>query len=107
MLLVTRTVNVETAAGRKRCGLSRAPGVTTASGCRSPSVNARRNQRKWTALRARLIAEIDPKIGSLRLYDLGAKVEGASSISSLKARSSSALANRKRAFAADERSRRW
>jgi CRISPR-associated protein Cas2 len=29
---------------------------------------------QWTALRARLIAEIDPKIDSLRVYHLGAKV---------------------------------
>jgi CRISPR-associated protein Cas2 len=72
LMLVTYDVNTEDAAGRRR--LRR-----VAKACRDFGQRVQYSvfecevdPAQWTALRARLIDEIEPKTDSLRFYHLGA-----------------------------------
>ncbi|WP_029009604.1 CRISPR-associated endonuclease Cas2 [Azospirillum halopraeferens] len=75
LMLITYDVSTETTAGRRR--LRR-----VAKACRDVGQRVQLSvfecevdPAQWTALRARLIAEIDPATDSLRFYHLGADAQ--------------------------------
>ena len=72
MVLITYDVNTETAAGRKR--LRKIADLCQDYGQRVQNsvFECIVDPAQWTALRQRLIGEIDPESDSLRFYYLGA-----------------------------------
>lgn len=75
LMLITYDVSTETTAGRRR--LRRVARACQDFGQRVQlSVfECQVDPAQWTALRARLVQEIDPKTDSLRFYNLGAEAQ--------------------------------
>lgn len=72
-MLVAYDVNTETGAGRRRLRRVARACLDYGQRVQHSVFECELEPALWTALRARLIAEIDPKADSLRFYRLGAE----------------------------------
>ena len=72
LMLVTYDVNVETKAGRRRLRHVARMCLDHGQRVQYSVFECELEPAQWTALRARLVAEIDPATDSLRFYRLGA-----------------------------------
>ncbi len=72
-MLVTYDVNVETRAGRRRLRRVARACLDHGQRVQKSVFECEVEPARWTALRARLVAEIDPATDSLRFYHLGAE----------------------------------
>lgn len=72
LMLVTYDVNVETKAGRRRLRRIARACLDYGQRVQNSVFECEVEPAQWTALRARLIGEIDEKTDSLRFYRLGA-----------------------------------
>jgi CRISPR-associated protein Cas2 len=73
LMLVTYDVNTETAAGRRRLRRVARACLDFGQRVQQSVFECEVSPAQWTALRARLAGEIDPKLDSLRFYRLGAE----------------------------------
>lgn len=73
LMLVTYDVNTETAAGRRRLRRVARACLDFGQRVQYSVFECEVDPAQWTALRARLVAEIDPTVDSLRFYRLGAE----------------------------------
>lgn len=73
LMLVTYDVNVETRIGRRRLRRVARACLDFGQRVQNSVFECEVEPAQWTTLRARLIAEIDPEIDSLRFYRLGAE----------------------------------
>lgn len=71
LMLVTYDVNVETPAGRRRLRRVARACLDFGQRVQNSVFECEVEPAKWTALRARLISEIEPSTDSLRFYKLG------------------------------------
>ena len=71
-MLVTYDVSVETAAGRRRLRRVARACLDHGQRVQKSVFECEVEPAQWTALRARLLGEIDPATDSLRFYRLGA-----------------------------------
>ena len=71
-MLVTYDVNVETPAGRRRLRRVARACLDHGQRVQNSVFECEVEPARWTALRARRVAEIDPHKDSLRFYRLGA-----------------------------------
>ena len=71
LMLVAYDVNTETAAGRKRLRRVARACLDYGQRVQNSVFECEVDPARWTALRARLVAEIDPAHDSLRFYRLG------------------------------------
>ena len=72
LMLVTYDVNVETPAGRRRLRRVARACLDFGQRVQNSVFECEVEPAQWTALRARLLAEIEPGKDSLRFYRLGA-----------------------------------
>ncbi len=72
LMLVTYDVNVETPIGRRRLRRVARACLDFGQRVQNSVFECEVEPAQWTMLRARLIAEIDPAVDSLRFYRLGA-----------------------------------
>ena len=72
-MLITYDVNTETAAGRRRLRKVARACLDFGQRVQQSVFECEVDPAQWTALRARLLAEIDPTVDSLRFYRLGAE----------------------------------
>lgn len=72
-MLVTYDVNVETRIGRRRLRRVARACLDFGQRVQNSVFECEVEPAQWTALRARLVAEIDPAVDSLRFYRLGAE----------------------------------
>ena len=72
LMLVTYDVNVETSAGRRRLRRVARACLDVGQRVQNSVFECEVEPAQWTAFRARLIAEVDPAVDSLRFYRLGA-----------------------------------
>ena len=72
-MLVTYDVNTETAAGRRRLRRVARACLDFGQRVQFSVFECDVDPAQWTALRARLMGEIDPAFDSLRFYHLGAE----------------------------------
>lgn len=72
LMLVTYDVNVETATGRRRLRRVARACLDFGQRVQNSVFECEVEPAQWVALRARLVAEIDPGVDSLRFYRLGA-----------------------------------
>jgi CRISPR-associated protein Cas2 len=72
LMLVAYDVNTETAAGRRRLRRVARACLDFGQRVQNSVFECEVDPGQWTALRVRLVAEIDPAIDSLRFYRLGA-----------------------------------
>lgn len=72
LMLVTYDVNVETKIGRRRLRRVARACLDFGQRVQNSVFECEVEPAQWTALRARLVAEIDPAVDSLRFYRLGA-----------------------------------
>lgn len=73
LMLVTYDVSTESAAGRRRLRRVARACLDYGQRVQNSVFECEVDPAQWTALRARLIAEIDPAQDSLRFYRLGAE----------------------------------
>jgi CRISPR-associated protein Cas1 len=73
LMLVAYDVNVQTSAGRRRLRCVARACLDFGQRVQNSVFECEVEPAQWTALRARLIAEIDPNTDSLRFYRLGAE----------------------------------
>lgn len=73
LMLVAYDVNVETAEGRRRLRRVARACLDYGQRVQNSVFECEVDPAQWAALRARLIAEIDPRTDSLRFYRLGAE----------------------------------
>lgn len=73
LILVAYDVNTETPAGRKRLRRVARACLDFGQRVQNSVFECEVDPAQWAALRARLIAEIDPARDSLRFYRLGGK----------------------------------
>lgn len=73
LMLVAYDVNTETAAGRRRLRRVARACLDFGQRVQYSVFECEVDPAQWTALRARLVAEIDAKADSLRFYRLGAE----------------------------------
>jgi CRISPR-associated protein Cas2 len=73
LMLVTYDVNVETPAGRRRLRRVARACLDYGQRVQNSVFECEVDPAQWTALRARLLEEIDEKVDSLRFYRLGAQ----------------------------------
>lgn len=71
-MLVTYDVNVQTKVGRRRLRRVARACLDHGQRVQNSVFECEVEPAQWTALRARLLAEIDPALDSLRFYRLGA-----------------------------------
>ena len=71
-MLVAYDVNTETAAGRRRLRRVARACLDFGQRVQNSVFECEIDPGQWTALRARLVAEIDADVDSLRFYRLGA-----------------------------------
>ena len=71
-MLVTYDVNTETRAGRRRLRRVARACLDLGQRVQHSVFECEVTPAQWTALRARLVSEIDPALDSLRFYHLGA-----------------------------------
>ena len=71
-MLVTYDVNVETRIGRRRLRRVARACLDFGQRVQNSVFECEVEPAQWTALRARLLGEIDPAVDSLRFYRLGA-----------------------------------
>jgi CRISPR-associated protein Cas2 len=71
-MLVAYDVNTETGAGRRRLRRVARACLDLGQRVQKSVFECELDPAQWTLLRARLIAEIDPRVDSLRFYRLGA-----------------------------------
>lgn len=72
LMLVTYDVNTENTAGRRRLRRVARACLDFGQRVQQSVFECEVDPAQWTSLRARLIAEIDPALDSLRFYRLGA-----------------------------------
>lgn len=72
LMLVAYDVNTETPAGRRRLRRVGRACLDFGQRVQNSVFECEVDPGQWTALRARLVAEIDPTVDSLRFYRLGA-----------------------------------
>lgn len=72
LMLVTYDVNTETAVGRRRLRRVARACLDFGQRVQNSVFECEVDPAQWTALRARLLEEIDPERDSLRFYRLGA-----------------------------------
>ena len=72
-MLVTYDVSTETAAGRRRLRRVARACLDHGQRVQQSVFECEVAPAQWTALRARLLAEINPTLDSLRFYKLGAE----------------------------------
>src|SRR5258708_26446052 len=72
LILVAYDVNTETPAGRRRLRRVARACLDFGQRVQNSVFECDVDPGQWTALRARLVAEIDPAVDSLRFYRLGA-----------------------------------
>jgi CRISPR-associated protein Cas2 len=72
-MLVAYDVNTETGAGKRRLRRVARACLDFGQRVQNSVFECEVEPAQWTALRARLISEIDPALDSLRFYRLGAK----------------------------------
>lgn len=72
LMLVTYDVNVETPAGRRRLRRVARACLDFGQRVQNSVFECEVEPAQWVALRARLFAEVDPAVDSLRFYRLGA-----------------------------------
>jgi CRISPR-associated protein Cas2 len=73
LMLVTYDVSTEGAAGRRRLRRVARACLDYGQRVQNSVFECEVDPAQWTALRARLIAEIEPALDSLRFYRLGAE----------------------------------
>ncbi len=73
LMLVAYDVGTETAAGRRRLRRVARACLDFGQRVQNSVFECEIDPAQWTALRARLVAEIDPTQDSLRFYRLGAE----------------------------------
>lgn len=73
LMLVTYDVSTETSDGRRRLRRVARACLDYGQRVQNSVFECEVEPAQWTALRARLIGEIDPQSDSLRFYRLGAK----------------------------------
>ena len=73
LMLITYDVNTETTAGRRRLRRVARACLDFGQRVQQSVFECDIDPAQWTALRARLLAEIDPAMDSLRFYRLGAE----------------------------------
>ena len=73
LMLVAYDVNTETTAGRRRLRRVARACLDFGQRVQNSVFECEVDPAQWTALRARLIAQIDPAADSLRFYRLGAE----------------------------------
>lgn len=71
LMLVTYDVNTENTAGRRRLRRVARACLDFGQRVQQSVFECEVDPAQWTSLRARLIAEIDPTLDSLRFYRLG------------------------------------
>ena len=72
LMLVTYDVSTESAAGRRRLRRVARACLDYGQRVQNSVFECELDPAQWTALRARLVEEIDPTLDSLRFYRLGA-----------------------------------
>ena len=72
-MLITYDVNTETAVGRRRLRRVARACLDFGQRVQLSVFECDIDPAQWTALRARLLTEIDPAVDSLRFYRLGAE----------------------------------
>jgi CRISPR-associated protein Cas2 len=72
LMLVAYDVNTETLAGRRRLRRVARACLDFGQRVQNSVFECEVDPGQWTALRARLVGEIDPTLDSLRFYRLGA-----------------------------------
>jgi CRISPR-associated protein Cas2 len=72
LMLVTYDVSTESASGRRRLRRVARACLDFGQRVQNSVFECEVDPSQWTALRARLLAEIDPALDSLRFYRLGA-----------------------------------
>ena len=72
LMLVAYDVNTETAVGRRRLRRVARACLDFGQRVQNSVFECEVDPAQWTALRARLMSEIDPALDSLRFYRLGA-----------------------------------
>lgn len=73
LMLVTYDVSTETLGGRRRLRRVARACLDLGQRVQNSVFECEIDPAQWAALRARLIAEIDPDVDSLRFYRLGAE----------------------------------
>lgn len=73
LMLVAYDVSTQTAAGRRRLRRVARACLDFGQRVQNSVFECEVDPAQWTGLRARLIAEIDPELDSLRFYRLGAR----------------------------------
>lgn len=73
LMLIAYDVNTETSEGRRRLRRVARACLDWGQRVQNSVFECEVNPAQWTALRARLISEIDPARDSLRFYRLGGK----------------------------------
>jgi CRISPR-associated protein Cas2 len=73
LMLITYDVNTETAGGKRRLRRVARACLDFGQRVQYSVFECELSPAQWTALRARLAAEIDPRCDSLRFYRLGAE----------------------------------
>ena len=73
LMLVTYDVNTETGVGRRRLRRVARACLDYGQRVQQSVFECEVTPAQWTALRARLISEIEPTLDSLRFYRLGAE----------------------------------
>lgn len=73
LMLITYDVSTETSAGRRRLRRVARACLDFGQRVQQSVFECEVDPAQWTALRARLISEIDPETDSLRFYRLGAE----------------------------------
>jgi CRISPR-associated protein Cas2 len=73
LMLITYDVSTETGAGRRRLRRVARACLDFGQRVQKSVFECEVDPAQWTALRARLSAEIDPTVDSLRFYRLGAE----------------------------------
>ena len=73
LMLVTYDVNTETGAGRRRLRRVARACLDYGQRVQNSVFECEVDPAQWAALRARLVAEADPTLDSLRFYRLGAE----------------------------------
>ncbi|TNC14387.1 CRISPR-associated endonuclease Cas2 [Methylobacterium terricola] len=76
LMLVAYDVNTESATGRRRLRRVARACLDHGQRVQNSVFECEVEPAQWTALRARLIAEIDPQQDSLRFYRLGSDARG-------------------------------
>lgn len=72
LMLITYDVSTESTAGRRRLRRVARACLDHGQRVQNSVFECELEPAQWTALRARLIEEIDPRLDSLRFYRLGA-----------------------------------